>query len=73
MGKNYPRPKFKPGDRVVLTALGIKCGLHGKCPLPCYGTVTTAYKITVPYVHIRRDGIKKSDLYHDSFWEKRND
>lgn len=59
-------PRFKPGDRVVMTARAkhwFPKGTHS-------GVVTRLYRLSQSYVWVRLDGQKRGSLWGSGLWRK---
>jgi len=58
---------FKPGDRVQMSNRALRMGLDG----PCKRRIGTVVKIIESdYLSVKRDGILRTELWHQKFWEK---
>lgn len=70
--------KFTIGQRVRLSAEGIKSGLAGKANrttgvVKGFPSKPEAHYDVRVLVRIHRDGVRQSGIYHMDFWEPAND
>lgn len=61
-----PGCRFRPGQRVRLSAAGVAAGLK---PRSRTGTVAAVYALSRDYVGVRVDGQKRVGTWAADFWE----